>query len=59
MLQTKLIAMKKIIILCSAFLFPIFAQAGYGNTKWGMNPEQVVEAEKGKAKIVSPIKEDL
>lgn len=48
--------MKEFFILCVAFLFPVVAQAGYGNTQWGMTPNQVVEAEKGRAKIITPIK---
>ncbi|QHI16252.1 hypothetical protein [Acinetobacter haemolyticus] len=49
--------MKKIFIAGVLGLFPMLALAkgiGYGNTQWGMNPNQVVVAEKGKAQIIEP-----
>ncbi|MFW1863876.1 hypothetical protein ACG9XP_19050 [Acinetobacter baumannii] len=53
--------MKKIVLLLALVLFPVIALAkglGYSNTQWGMNPEQVVKAEKGKAQIIKPKKYD-
>lgn len=49
--------MKKILTVLAMVLFPMLALAkgvGYGNTQWGMNPNQVVVAEKGKAQIIEP-----
>lgn len=46
--------MKKLFLSCLVFLFPIITYAGYGNTQWGMTPDQVVAAENGKAKIIKP-----
>ena len=46
--------MKEILIGCLALLIPIVTFAGYGNTDWGMTPSQVVAAEKGRAKIITP-----
>lgn len=48
--------MKKLLVTCAALLFPILSFAGYSNTLWGMTPSQVIEAERDRAKIVSPIK---
>jgi hypothetical protein len=53
--------MKKIITAFIFVLFPVIALAkglGYSNTQWGMNPEQVVKAEKGKARLIEPKKYD-
>lgn len=42
--------MKKFILAITLIFIPILTLAnGYGNTKWGMSPEQVILAEKGKA----------
>lgn len=44
--------MKKILTVLAMVLFPVLALAkgvGYSNTQWGMNPNQVVVAEKCKA----------
>lgn len=42
--------MKKFILAISFIFIPILTLANdYGNTKWGMSPEQVILAEKGKA----------
>jgi len=48
---------KKIILCISLMLFSSLSVAGviqgYGNTKWGMSPDEVVSAENGKAHILS------
>lgn len=49
--------MKKILIGFCCFVMPIIAMAkgvGYGNTEWGMSPNQVVAAENGKAALIPP-----
>lgn len=49
--------MKRLFTVLALVLFPVLVFAkgiGYGNTQWGMNPNQVVIAEKGKAKIIEP-----
>lgn len=51
--------MEKIILLITMILLPIasFAKGNaYGNTEWGMTPSQVIEAEKGKAIEIPPVR---
>ncbi|MCU4589090.1 hypothetical protein KTJ20_10040 [Acinetobacter ursingii] len=51
--------MKRLFLLLSMLMLPIFSFAdglGYGNTYWGMDPNQVLEAEKGKAQLTQPEK---
>lgn len=49
--------MKFFLITLAFVLFSplvIAKELGYGKTEWGMNPQQVVIAEKGKAQIIEP-----
>lgn len=48
--------MKKILIICFLVLFPVATFAGYGNTLWGMTPNEVLSSEGEKVKIIDPIK---
>ncbi|CQR19858.1 TPA: hypothetical protein ACJGPK_004784 [Salmonella enterica subsp. enterica serovar Weltevreden] len=51
--------MKKQILALALLSLPLIGMAkdsGYGNTEWGMTPNQVVAAQKGKAHLIPPQK---
>lgn len=51
--------MSKLFFVFPLLLLPFFVTAkdsGYGNTEWGMTPNQVISAQKGKAHSITPQK---
>jgi hypothetical protein len=48
--------MRKFVIGLTILFQAVSVSAGYGNTSWGMTPNEVIEAENGRAKIIEPIR---
>jgi hypothetical protein len=51
--------MKKLFFALTLLVLPLFAMSkgiGYGNTEWGMSPDEVVTAQNGKAHLIKPDK---